>query len=371
MQTKLISAVILFAICFSFLLASQLQAEEPRPSLKQLIDDPANRIASPGGYPAPSFDSRSVRENFFGDEAAFRREVVSLLQTGENDLTALMLILSLNLGDEAIAKVMREKFASTDSLSRYYICSILARHTNKENIDFLVEVLKQPNHSASLRSSVAYFLSHFHFSSDDHWCYFEGLDDERKNSILNAFMSCLDDEREVHHRFGPTSTVADDVAFHIGYFGSFAEPALPTIKKKYIALQNKDDDVKNKLNLAWSIVRIAPEQCDNELQYILKKAMEDKSKDIRWEAILHLETVPLSLSEKVIPRLYAIIQKETCIRNRIQAADAIKTLLEKQRSPFDLLDEDEDWNDSGRNEMRQAERPRRMLRLLPTLRSRF
>ncbi|MCL2742433.1 MAG: hypothetical protein FWE67_01130 [Planctomycetaceae bacterium] len=306
-----------------------VNAEEPRPSLKQLIKE-SKSFGPPGS--GLSFDPFAVRKHFYGDEAAFRREVAALLETKEDDWEALTIILFLDIGDKTISKILRDKFASSDLWRQDEICNILSRNRSKENLDFLVEVLKR---SEELRTDVGYYLSYFQKE------YFEGFDAELKNSILNAFISCLDDEIETTERFGHTCKVGDKIAFFLGYFGSFAKPALPKVKEKFISAQDEDYySAITKLRLAWSIVRIAPEQCDGELEYILKIAMEDKDKDLRWQAISHLDTIPLVLSERVIPCLCKIIQKETSLSNKIWAADAVKAILSEQERHADPLSEE-------------------------------
>ncbi|MCL2710624.1 MAG: hypothetical protein FWE95_07070 [Planctomycetaceae bacterium] len=316
-------------VVLACLFAVPINAEEPRPTLKQQIEESVKRDRRPpGGFSAPNFDPHEVRKRFYGDEATFRREVTALLQSGEDDWQAHILVMFLDIHEEAISKILRERFASVDPLLQDRFCNLLARHPIKENLEFLVNVLERPDHSASLRVSMAYYLSYFQRD------YFAGFDADLKDRILKTFLACLDDVGEVSYRFGPTSQVGDDIATKLGYFGSFAKPALPKVREKFISMQGDETDVgflSNKLGLAWSIVCIAPEQSDEELEYILQKAVEGKSKDARWEAIHRLETIPVSLSEKVIPVLCTIIQKETSISNKVSAAEALKTLLEQQR----------------------------------------
>jgi len=314
-----------------------VNAEEPRPSLKQLIAESTKRDGPWGGYPSPNFSPHQVRKHFYGDEAAFQREVIELLQSGKDDWSAHTLIMFLDIGDETTSKILRERFASADAFYKDRFFNLLARHRIKENLEFLVGILECPDHSVSLRASVAYYLSYFQRR------YFEEFDAELKNRIVNAFLACLDDGREVHYRFGEIEKVGNTIAHQIGYFGRFAKSALPKIKEKFISVSENETDIDlicTKLQLAWSIVRIAPEQSENELKYILQNAVEHKSKDVRWEAITLLETVPVSLAERVIPVLCTVIQKETSLSNKVWAADALKAILSEQEMLIDPFDEE-------------------------------
>ena len=343
-MNKTIIFVLTVALTWVFILP--INADEPRLSLTQLIEESAKRKRGTGGYPAPNFDAHDVRKEFFGDETAFRRAVAALLQTGESDWNAIILVMFLDIHDESISKILREKFAASDSFVKDYICNVLSRHRCKENLDFLVDKLKQPDLRAGLRSSIVYYLTYFQRE------YFEGFDAERKDDILNALLACLHDEREVRYRFGETMTVSDSCAVNIGYLGSFAKPALPIIKKKFASEQDDTDSgsVCRKIQLAWSIVCIVPEQCNDELEYILQKAVEDKRKNVRWEAICSLDSVPPSLAEKVIPCLCSVIQKEPSISNKVWAAEAMTTILKKQELRMGFEDKEDDDDDEDEDE---------------------
>jgi len=346
--------IVAFACVFAFPVSAD--ETESRPSLKRLINESRDFgfpvTASPSGVPPimGRFHAGTVRKKIFGDESTFLRQVAALLQTGENgDVDdALDLILGLEIDEESVFKILRERFASSDHLLQYRICSILARHPSKENIDFLIEALEQ---SEGIRADVAYFLSYFPFEIG----YFGRLDAEQKDRILNAFLLLLDDEREIRDRDGTTSKVSDNIASLFGYFGNFAKPALSKIREKFISARDGTDydSIANKLRLAWAIVRIAPEQSGNELEYILQKAVKDKSKEIRCEAIDLLKTVPASLAERVIPSLCTIVQNETRFWNKIRAAEAINAILLEQESllidPFDesYSEENGDGGETG------------------------
>jgi len=339
-RTSLLYLTAAFVCVFAF----PVNSGEPRPSLNQLIDESRKRDGPWGGYPSPNFDSHEVRKHFYGDEAAFRREVAAMLQSesGEDAGRAHFLIMFLDICDETISRILRERFSSVDPWLQNRFCNLLARHPIRVNIEFLVEILEHPDHSANLRVNVAGYLSDFQRE------YFAGFDADLKDRILKAFLACLDDDREVRYRFGQTAKVGDNVARLMGYFGSFAKSALPQIREKFISAQGDETDVNfvgNKLGLAWSIVCIAPEQSDDELEFILQKAMEGKSRHVRWEAIVRLKPIPVSLSERVIPVLCTIIQKETCIENKILAAEAITAILTEQRWLVDPFDDE--WDDES------------------------
>ena len=316
-------------IVWIFLLTFPLAGDEPRPSLKQLIaesrKDRTNQVIGFTGL----FSAKDVRKNFFGDEAAFRREVAALLQTGENrDIwDVYFIIVDLDIYDETIFNSLKEIFASLDHSLQIRLCSILASYPDKECLDFLIEVLKQPDYSANLRWHAAYCLSYFTTEKR----YFEDLDAELKNGILQTFLSCLDEEEEVHWRFRSfPSKLGDAIAPLLGYYGSFSKPALPKIREKYIAQQDEMDVDDQKIRLAWAILRIAPDAPESSgvLEYILRKSADDENDDVRWEAIDLLGTLPSIFFDKTIPCLLAVIQKETSISNKIAAAKAIQTILE-------------------------------------------
>ena len=307
-----------------------------RPSLKQLIAESKNhdgiRVTGFSGL----FSETNVRKRFFGDEAAFLREVAELLQTGDDtDVWDVgHLILSLNIEDENVSKLLRERFVLSDLGLKENICILLARHPfTQENFEFLVGVLEQSDHPAVLRVTVA---SHLSYSQME---YFEELDAVLKERIINAFLECLDDDREYQERYGATYKVGDYVASLIGFFGSFARQALPKVKTKFMSVQDETEfsSVVNKLRLACSIVCIVPEQCDDELQYILQKTTGDGTESVRLVAISCLEYVPPSLSENVVPILCATIQKESNINMRIGAAKSLETILSKKASLIDSI----------------------------------
>jgi len=301
-------------------LVSPLVGGEPRPSLKQLIADSKERDGR--WHPRVLFSPIEVRKRFYGDEVAFVREVGSLLQTGEatSIRDAYEIIHTLGIGDESVLKVLREQFSSVGTWLQIRFCSILATHPSEENVIFLLDVFEQSDNPIELRVHAAYCLSYFLTELGN----FECLEDELKERILHAFLAHLDSDEEFQQRFFGTAKFGDSIAALLGHFGSFAKVALPKIREKFISAQ--DWDVQNKLQLAWAIVRIDPESCA-ELKYILQKAVEHESDFVRMEAIVHLETVPPILSEKVIPHLITIIQEDEKISNKRLAAQAIHTLL--------------------------------------------
>lgn len=311
---------------------------EIRLSLKQLIAESKKQHVNPFGFTG-LFSEVEVRKSFFGDEAAFLREVVALLQTDdEKDVfDAYRLIEFLDIRDDTISKIQKAQFSSAGLYLQHTILRCLGKDMNrKEDVVFLLEVLEQSSYPTTLRISAAALLSKIE--------NFEALDTELKNRILNAHLSYLDDERQVYKRSDDLVTIGDRIAHILGNFGSSAKPALPTIKMKFNSTLEEIEfyPVKNKLRLALAIVKIAPEQCDTELEYIIHKSMEDQPKYIRREAIDVLGMVPPRFSERVVPRLCMVIQNETNITNKILAVESIEEILQAQQLLIDIeADNDE------------------------------
>ena len=331
-----------FLVC---LLVSLLRGDEPHPSLKELIAESRKQTTFRviGFERLEIFDQHWVRKNFFGDEAAFRREVASLLQTGEDQDVedALDLIGSLDIDDEAIFKIVRDRFASLKGLG----IGVLVTNPTKGNVDFLVGLLNQSDSSVHVLFKVADALS-WNWSLIKERYYSAPLETELKNSIVDAFLSHIDDEREILLRFRSSpAKLGDEIAWRIGYFSSSAKTktALPKIREKFekfIAAQDGTDVDLTTLRLAWAILRIAPQSPESKdaLEFILKTM--DESEWGEREGIDLLKSVSSVFAEKTIPRLLSIIQKETdisdaflasgIISHKVLAAEAIQEILEDQ-----------------------------------------
>ena len=320
-----------------------LAGDEQRPTLRQLIaasrKDPTNRVI---GF-SRNFSVDDVRKNFFGNEVAFCKEVATLLQTNEDDdvWDAYSLIRGLDIRDETISRLLRGKFASSNPWLQINLCSALAGHPSKENIDFLIDVLKQSDYPQNVRYHAAYCLSYFTTEIG----YFGSLDTDLKNNILQAFLSCLDSGKEIHCQFRvEQDKLGDCIAHLLGHFESIAAPTLPKIKEKFTSAQG----VKDKLNLAWAIVRIAPESLESSdaLNFLLREAVENKSNYTRGDAIALLETLPEILSDRIVLCLLTVLQKEIDISNKVRAAEVLVVMLKhKEHMTIDNGDFDEERED--------------------------
>jgi len=301
--------------------------DEPHPSLKKLIAEAKTQYEWRVLRTGYDFEPIEVRKNFFGNEAGFLREVASLLQEGEDSdiWDAYTLILFLNISDEGILKIVREKFPALSSFVQHRFLLFLTLHQgqNTRNFDFLVTVLQQPEYPPVYRVTIAEGLSKYK--------YFESLEVEQKDRILNALLSCLDDDREFLRGYMITfpAKVGDEIAFLLGNLGLSAKAAVPTIRKKLLAAQ--DNDVHTKLQLSWSVVRILAEPCD-ELEYLLQIATdyEPEENDDRFQAIELLGMIPPNLAEKVVLCLQAAIQKETCITGKLTVIESLRAILKEQ-----------------------------------------
>jgi len=320
-------------------LSFPVNAEESRADLKKLIAESVRRDGKWGGYPAPSFSPHEVRKRFYGDEAAFLGEIAALLhtQSEEDKWTAQTFIMFLDIDNETILKIVREQFASVSLPLQLRFCTILSRHLCKDNIVFLANIAKQSNYHVVVRVSAIGCLSTIE--------HFEGMDAELQKSILDVLLSNLENEDEFIDK-DSSINYSDRVLFSLGHLGSFAKPALPKIKERFGSIQEPASAVfaRSKLDMALSIVRIVPEECNDELDHIIQRAVKDESEEVRWLAICYLSMTPPALAGKVIPSLCAIIQKESCIESKIRAAESIKAILLQQQSlidPFESEYEDE------------------------------